>query len=85
MSHQIDWAKQALNTLSRLDPPTRTRIISAVDDLATTGRGDIRRLEGSPQDAYRLRVGGWRVIFAYLDDTTIFILRVGSRGDIYKR
>ena len=85
MSRQIDWAKQALNTLSRLDPPTRTRIISAVDDLATTGRGDIRRLEGNPQEAYRLRVDGWRVIFAYPDDTAVFILRVGSRGDIYKR
>lgn len=85
MSLRTEWAKPALKALSRLDQPTRLRLLSAIDELSATGRGDVRRLEGSPREAYRLRVGGWRVLFSYLDDNTIFILRVGSRGDVYKR
>jgi mRNA interferase RelE/StbE len=82
---RVEWAKQALKALSRLDRPTQKRIIAALDDLAERNRGDIRRFEGTKEEAFRLRVGGWRVIFSYLDDTTILVFRIRPRGDVYKR
>ena len=83
MSRQVEWAKRALKKISLVDQNTRTKILSAIDDLAENNRGDTRRLKGIPR-AHRLRVGGWRVIFSYLSDGTILIQRVGSRGDVYK-
>lgn len=83
MSRQVEWAKRALKKISRVDEATRSNILSAIDDLAEKNLGDTRRLEGNPR-AYRLRVGGWRVIFSYLSDGTILIQRIGPRGDVYK-
>lgn len=85
MSRRIEWAKEALKALSRLDRPTKDRIAAAVDDLSEGKAGDVRRLEGIREEVFRLRVGGWRVIFSYLDDSTILILRIRPRGDVYKR
>ena len=42
---------------------------------------DIHPLSGQP--GYRLRVGGWRVLYV-LDDTGLIIKVVASRGSAYK-
>ena len=85
MSRQIEWAKRAQKKLLRLDRPTQKRILGAIDLLVDEGRGDVRSFEGSEENAHRLRVGDWRVLFSYLDDGTLLIHKIGSRGDIYKR
>jgi len=85
VSRRVEWAKRALKRVSRLDRPTQKRILGAIDDLAEKSRGDIRSFEGGSEEDYRLRVGGWRVLFSYLDDGSILIQRIGSRGDVYKR
>jgi mRNA interferase RelE/StbE len=85
VSRRVEWAKQALKALSRLDRPTQERILAAIDDLAQLSKGDVRRLEGGTEEAFRLRVGGWRIIFSYPDDTTAIVHRVRPRGDAHKR
>ena len=66
----------------------RLRIRDAIDGLTQTPpRGDIKPMEGKPSGRYRLRVGGYRVVYRYDNDgvmTVLFILDVGPRGDIYK-
>lgn len=85
MKHRVEWSKRAFKVLSRLDRPTQDRILAAVASLAESNRGDVVRLRGLDDEAFRLRVGDWRVIFSYLEDATILVHRVGSRGDVYKR
>lgn len=85
MSRQVEWAKQAQKKLLRLDRPTQKRILGAIDLLVEEGRGDIRSFEGGDEYEYRLRVGGWRVLFSYLDERTLLIQKIGPRGEIYKR
>ena len=79
--YRVEWAKQALKALSRLDRLTQERILAAVDDLAEGHRADVRRLQGSVEGTFRLRVGGWRIIFSYPEDSAVLILRVRPRGD----
>lgn len=44
---------------------------------------DIKKLEGEPD--WRLRVGGWRVIFDRQDTVKIIAIeRIKPRGDAYK-
>ncbi len=68
--------------------PRRTMI--AVDDalarLALDPRdpaADVKRLHGRAD--YRLRVGEWRVIFAWQPPDTLMVTAVGSRQSIYRR
>jgi mRNA interferase RelE/StbE len=48
---------------------------------AKTGAGDVKSLSG--REGARLRVGDWRVIFTE-DPTTIIVVAVGHRGEIYE-
>jgi mRNA interferase RelE/StbE len=48
----------------------------ALDGYAREGRGDVKRLQGSPY--YRLRVGNHRVVFDE-DQTTILAIYIGRR------
>ena len=77
---------RARKDLRRIDPPTRARILSAIQRLAQGAElaGDIKRLRGSGD--YRLRVGDWRVRFERHDrQLTIVVVRVLPRGRAYDR
>ena len=62
--------------MRRLDKASGARIADALDRLASTGVGDIRRIRSSDGD-WRLRVGDWRIIYEYRDDEReIYVKRV---------
>ena len=77
---------RARKDLRRIDPPTRKRILSAIERLAQSAEltGDVKRLRGSHE--FRLQVGDWRVRFEREDrKITIVIVRVLPRGRAYDR
>lgn len=82
MSREVQWTQRALRTTSRLDRPTRERIVTEVESFAATGRGDVKRLKGKLDGLYRIRVGDWRVFFSK-EDTHLLIRAVRPRGDAY--
>jgi mRNA interferase RelE/StbE len=48
------------------------------------GKLDVRKLEGE-EALFRLRVGGWRVIFDRQDELKIIAIeKIKPRGDAYK-
>ena len=67
----------------RLDPPVRQRIVAALDRFVEDPfAADIRKL--SPSE-WRLRVGDWRVRFAFDEEQRLLvILRVLPRGRAYR-
>jgi len=75
----------AQRDLGRLDQPTRTRIVATVLRLAETSQGDVLKLAGKQPPEYRLRVGGWRVRFAWDQAAAVLIiLHVFKRGQGYE-
>jgi mRNA interferase RelE/StbE len=81
MRYTINWTKGALEELNKLEPYIARRIIKKVDELSENPFSkDIKRLKGS--DAFRLRVGDYRVIFD-ISENIILILKVGHRKNIY--
>ncbi len=62
----------------------RERIVAAVERLAETGMGDVRRLRGKEQEIYRVRVGDWRVLFTRRKAMVILVLRVRPRASAYQ-
>ncbi len=77
----IEFSKRALKTMAKLDSKTRQRVVDAISKLPD---GDIVPLEGAV-DSYRLRVGGWRIVYTMLSANTIVIDKVAPRGDVYKK
>ena len=71
-----------------MEKQKRQHIHEAILGLTVTPpKGDIKPMEGKPEGRYRLRVGGYRVIYRYNQDGTmvvLFVMDIGPRGDIYK-
>lgn len=90
MSTRVEWTRQALRDMRRLEGRSKTRILNGVEQFAHEGIGDVKRLQGR-QD-YRLRVGSWRVVFelrrAEADAAPViqvmYVTRVGHRRDVYR-
>jgi mRNA-degrading endonuclease RelE of RelBE toxin-antitoxin system len=57
-----------------------TRILLAIREFATSGRGDLKKLQGS--ERWRLRVGDWRIGLK-LEGDIAWILDVADRQDAY--
>jgi mRNA interferase RelE/StbE len=59
--------------------------MAAIADLAETPRPDgVRKIVGS-EDAYRIRVGDYRIVYKIVDRVlTVFVVRVGHRKDVYR-
>jgi len=73
---EITFTAAAARQLDALPARPRGAIFEALCDLAVTGRGDVKALQG--RDGYRLRVGQYRVIFD-ADAVTILAIQVGRR------
>lgn len=46
MEGRVEWKGRGLKVLNRLDKRARERIVSAVEQLAATGHGDVKKLQG---------------------------------------
>jgi mRNA interferase RelE/StbE len=81
----LEYKKQAIRALAKINEPYYTAIINAIDALAEDPRPHgHKKLSG--RDGYRIRVGTYRVIYDILDNVLIVqIVAVGSRGSIYEK
>ena len=85
---KVDYHSSAEKFLVKQGRKVAARIITAINKLPA---GDVKKLEGY-KDRYRLRVGGYRVIFYtcfVFDEETMKRIRyvkvwnIDNRGDIY--
>jgi mRNA interferase RelE/StbE len=76
----IAFTVVAARQWAKLSPDVRGRIDRRLNEFASTGHGDVKRLKG--REGIRLRVGDWRVIF-FEDQETIVVAAVGHRREIY--
>jgi len=76
----IAFTAAATRQWLKLPPDLRKRIDAKLTIYATSGSGDVKKLQG--RAGCRLRIGDWRVIFIE-DSALITIVAVGNRRDIY--
>ena len=85
--YKLKYRRSARNYLARLPMHVKSNIVNKLHDLAQNPDDpdlDITILKG--RMGWRLRVGKYRVIYTRQDDALIIeIVKVRSRGDIYKR
>lgn len=87
MNYEIKFLKDAYKYLQKQDLVTRNRILDHLNILSEDPRHpelDIKRMQGM-ENRFRLRVGTYRVVYSIIDNELIVIVvRIGSRGDVYK-
>ena len=78
------WSQTFSKAFDALPPGVRVRVAEAIDALGRKlGSLGHHRLQGT--DAFRLRVGDYRVIYDFdLKEQRTDLLFVGHRRDIYK-
>lgn len=83
--YRIELRPAALRSLRKLDPQLRGRLQGAISLLAGDPRPpNAKKLKG--RDAFRVRVGSYRVIYTIEDDVLlIVVVTLGHRRDVYDR
>lgn len=84
MTRRVLLTQRAERDLDDLDPPMRDRVVTTLRRFASTGHGDVKKLQGEG-DRWRLRVGGWRVLFIFDEEgDALVVLGVLPRGKAYR-
>lgn len=83
-SYKIRWKSSAARELRKLPTDIISRIVACVEALASDPFPPGARKMISVADAFRLRVGSYRVIYRVYDqELVVEIVRVGHRSNIY--
>ena len=84
-AYRIELRPAAVRSLRKLDGGIAKRIQGAIALLATDPRPpNSRKLRG--RDAYRVRVGDYRIIYTIQDDVLlVVVVLLGHRRDIYEK
>lgn len=87
MNYAIKFHKDAIKFIQKLDKPTRNRILDHINILSENPKHPelyIKKMQGFNKH-YRLRVGSFRIVYSIFNDQLIIvIIKVSSRGDVYK-
>ena len=89
MSYELRISKPALKFLEK-HPMEKKKFLEIFKEMSTNyedavNKYDIKQMQGVSAETYRLRLGKYRAIYRlYNDVLVIFVLDIGSRGDIYK-
>lgn len=76
------YSKTSIKYLQKLERKGLRKIVEAIEKLPY--EGDIEKLRGKKiKNIYRLRIGKYRVIYS-LEKEIIKIIKIDTRGDIYK-
>lgn len=85
MSYAISYVPSAAKAIRKLDKSVASRLLEAIDGLATDPRppGFIQLAGGRGE--FRIRVGDYRVVYDVQDgELIILVLRVGHRREVYR-
>ena len=84
MKFQVILPKSVQKELDRLPDEIANRILARLSALETNPRpAGVKKLKG--RDAWRIRVGDYRVIYEIHDRISqIFVITVGHRREVYR-
>lgn len=83
--YKITFSKQADKSLRKMPRNLALKLAEKIKELSKNPEemANIKKLTDHP--GYRLRVGDWRVVYLINNnDKTIHIIRIKTRGEVYK-
>ncbi len=85
MVYQVELSPRAARDLKKLPKEVRQRLQKDIEGLATNPRPrGVVKLQGE-ENAYRIRVGDYRILYEIHDRVLLVILlKVGNRREVYR-
>lgn len=82
----VPTAQKALSKLHKRDRRTASKIVAAIDGLASEPRPHgFKKLAGMP-GCFRIRVGDYRGVYTVEDDVLmVLVVGIGHRKNVYDR
>jgi mRNA interferase RelE/StbE len=84
--YKVRIKKKVIKYLNTLNKKDTYRIFKAIEALASDPRPvGYKKLSGE-ENAYRIRIGSYRVIYEIKDEELlVYVVKAGARGDVYKK
>ena len=83
--YRVEFTSAAARKVRKLDRPVRARLLDAIESLTTSPRPDRVKKLTSTENAWRIRVGDYRIIYSIEDDILVMtVVRVAHRREIYR-
>jgi mRNA interferase RelE/StbE len=85
LSYTVELTTAAARQLRKIEPTTRRRLLLALRGLEMDPRPHGCRKLAGYDDAWRLRVGDFRILYEVQGTVlTVTVFRIGNRRDIYE-
>jgi len=82
---RIEFSKEAYKSYKKLEKSYQRKIDRVLSWLMNKEKIDIKPVRGQ-KNTYRIRVGKYRLLVKiYEKEQTILVVRIGLRGDFYKK
>jgi mRNA interferase RelE/StbE len=83
MAYSLNFSKQAIKELAKINEPYYSNIKQAIAGLTENPRPKgYKKLKG--RDGYRIRTGNYRIIYNIFDSKLVVdVITLGHRKDIY--
>ncbi|MBO9626425.1 MAG: type II toxin-antitoxin system RelE/ParE family toxin [Microbacterium sp.] len=84
MRYEVEFTTAAAREIRKLDTQIRRRVLLGIAELENSPRPHgVRKIVGY-KDAWRLRIGDYRVLYEVSDERIVVtVVRVGHRRDVY--
>lgn len=83
-SYKILYSSKSIRDIKKLDPVTKKKIGKQIERFLKDPLRHAHKITSPKAGQYRWRAGNYRIIFD-ISGTTIYVLRIGHRREIYKR
>ena len=81
----VEFTASAAREIRKLDPQIRRRLLDAIEALADEPRPHGARKLVGYDDAWRVRIGDYRVLYEVIDDAVLVtVFKVGHRRAVYE-
>lgn len=86
MGYTVDFTTGAAKETRKLDPGVRRRVLISIAELGTDPRPNGCKKLAGEQDAWRIRIGNFRVLYEIQDNIlTVTVVRVAHRREVYQK
>jgi mRNA interferase RelE/StbE len=85
MSYTIKFSAHAARSFRKLPRQIQVRLYAAIEPLRDNPRMQgSEKLKGS-DNAYRIRVGDYRLLYEIMDDElVVYVIETGHRGEVHR-
>lgn len=84
--YRLSYSSQAEKFIKKLDKKTATHISNKLEQLVNGDENlDVKKLSGSLDQQFRLRVGDFRILYEVsAHEIIVYVIEIGHRKEIYR-